>query len=383
MNHFKIKVRQFLPPYLLISFTVLIVYTFLRWLLIIHLDLFQISDKHADFTIPMLLPWVPLVIWMRPRLLKLNFVSSGRRDPVFAIIFISGGIMIASLFVSQQYLKTATGKLSGLDSISQIRHVPPTKYYKVHQYYVAKRFARFYTYFSVTNKGNDFKMDIYGDIPVFDKVFPDTNIITRLRDNLDKRGLIIIDGKLGTMAYLQKLPADSIRAMRYLNPTLVIPHYGQRGQYGALAVLTHKYRLKDTMPQLKMTPVAWLAIKFSKSISNRLNKEDKRMQYMMFTANCDTILKKTQYQKFIYLDRVPQDEQVYYLDAIKYSKNVDDPFPTLLYPVYDSYSNKNGDKLNWFLGINITGLLFLLIILSLCKAHSRRKLTAKYANTGV
>jgi hypothetical protein len=383
MNHFKIKVKQFFPAYLIISPALIIVYTFLHWLLIIHLNFFEIKYVHTELTIPMLLPWIPLVIWMRPRLLRLNIISSGRRDPVFALIIASGAIIIGSLCISQQYLRTATGKLSRLDSISEMRHLPPTKYYTVNRYYVAKRFAHFYTYFSVTNKGNDFNIDIYGDIPFFDRVFPDTTIITRLRNSLDHRGLIIINGKPGTMAYLKTLPADSIRAMRYLNPTLVMPHYGERGQYGALAVMTRGYKLKDTMPRMKITPVAWLAIKFTKTLNNNTSSEHRHQQYLAFVAQCDTLFKHTQYKTFTYLDRVPLDEQYHYLNAIRHSEGVDDPFPTFLYPVYDSYANKNGDKLAWFWGVNVVGAVFLLLVLSLCKSNPDPELMEAYTGTGI
>jgi hypothetical protein len=95
------------------------------------------------------------------------------------------------------------------------------------------------------------------------------------------------------------------------------------------------------------------------------------------------VFKKAKYQNFTYLDRVPLDDRYHYLNAIRHSEGVEDPFPTFLYPVYDSYANKNGDKLNWFLGVNAAGVIFLLLVLSLCKANPGPELTEAYTSTGI
>lgn len=381
MNPFKIKLKQFLPPYLLILFSLPVCYTFLHWLFMIHLDVVRLSDEAVEFYIPALLPWAPLIIWMRPRLKRLNYNTSVRKDPVFALIMFSGIIMSVSLIIAQQYLVTATGKLTRLNYISEIRHTGRTKYYTVQHYYIAKKLAHFYTFYSVSGKHSEnFNINLYCAVPVFDYVFPDTSMIGKLRVKLAPQGLVIINGKLQTMAYLRRLPADSIEAMRYLNPSIIMQQYGSKGRYGALAVVTTGYKFSDSLREAPVRPIAWLAFKFSKTINNNKSYSEKNRLMDEHYKYQRAAFMHSSYDNFTYLDRIPNDEQKHYLAAIRYGNNVDDASPTILYPVFDSYENKNGDKLKWLLVINAIGFLFLMLMLRFIPANPGPDLTGEYAD---
>ena len=161
-----------------------------------------------------------------------------------------------------------------------------------------------------------------------------------------------------------------------------MPLYGKSGRYGALAVITAGYRMKDSLPNRKIAPIAWLAVKFSKSMANNIDYDQKKKQIDAHFRYCYYNFMHSSYDNFTYLDRVPSDDRVHYMAAIRYHDNVDDFYPTLLYPVYDTYANKNGNKLSVFWIINAGGLLILVLILGLSAAHPGHDLTNRRIKTG-
>jgi hypothetical protein len=43
-------------------------YTFLHWLLVIRLELVSVKEDLLQFWLPMALPWIPILLWLRPRI---------------------------------------------------------------------------------------------------------------------------------------------------------------------------------------------------------------------------------------------------------------------------------------------------------------------------
>jgi hypothetical protein len=372
MEQFYVKLKYIFLPFLIIGICTISIYTFLNWLIIVKLNIFKIDEQVTEFLIPMALPWIPLLIWLMPRIKLLKLNKTGRRNPVAAILMLTWIAIGVPLILSQAYMVTATGKLTKLDYMSQVDYRTPSKYYMVKHFYVAKNMVHLRTIFQVSGKYNrDFDMTIYAPIPVFDHLFPDTNMIIAMRDNLNAKGLVIINGKLSNMQVLKRLPADSIRKMRYLNPSLVMPKYGDTGKFGGLLVITRGFKLKSESPPPKIEPAAWLAVKYTKTINNHLTSYEKDQRYRLFLAHCDSDFRHKRFDGFVYLDRIPYSKDLkYYLDAIKLKGDVVAGFPIILAPVYDSYANKNGDKLAWIFGLFGVGAAIFLIILSLIKLRS-------------
>ncbi|MEO6979311.1 MAG: hypothetical protein ABI113_13060 [Mucilaginibacter sp.] len=365
MNTFQLKLRTIFLPYLIINVGLTAIYTFLNWLLVVKLGVVRLEENIANIVIPITLPWLPLIIWIRPRLKLLNLRTSGRRNPIAFIIYLCGVAMIFPIALAQLYMITATGKLTRLEYMSEINYKVPTKYYSVKHFYVAKNVAHIKPVFTVTGKYNTgFEMSIYAAVPVFDHLFPDTNMIAAMRNNLNAKGLVIIDGKLSSMQQLKRLPADSIRKMRYLNPSLVMPKYGDTGKFGALIVATRHFKIHSEAPPPKIEPAAWLTVKYTTAINNHLSIAEKDRRYKKFIRHCDSVFRRTRIDRFVYLERPPYSREIqYYLDAIKSRGDVADGFPIVLSPVYDSYANKNGHTLALVFGsLAIGSGLFLLVI---------------------
>lgn len=120
-----------------------------------------------EFWIPAILPWIPITIWLKPRLSVLTFKKdSDKRRFIFEIIsWITVGVMLS---ISQQYLTTATGKLTQLATITEIETQPKTLYYKLETFSVASNLGSTYTEFKVSGRFSDrLNFNVYFVIPIF------------------------------------------------------------------------------------------------------------------------------------------------------------------------------------------------------------------------
>jgi hypothetical protein len=131
------KIRFIYIPFLLISAGFIVACSFLNWVRIDSGTL-SISEEVTDFWLPFVLSWVPVFVWLRPRLRALKFKRSGSRlwFEFVAIVVIAIPTMIA-----QSYLETASGKLTKLDRVSRIQSFPATRYYLIKQFFADKSYA--------------------------------------------------------------------------------------------------------------------------------------------------------------------------------------------------------------------------------------------------
>ena len=120
-----------------------------------------------EFWLPAIVPWIPLTIWLKPRLRVLTFKKDNDKGRFFfqVIIWITVGVMLS---ISQQYLTTATGKLTQLATINEIATRPKTLYYKLETFSVAPNLGSTYTEFKVSGKHNNYlNFNVYFVIPIF------------------------------------------------------------------------------------------------------------------------------------------------------------------------------------------------------------------------
>jgi len=378
MNQFNLKLRLIFIPFLVVFAATLSAYSFLHWLLIIKLELFNLETDTVNVFIPAGFAIIPVVIWMRPRIKLLALIVKGKNDPIFSFLFLIWATIAVPLVLSQFLLVTATGQLTPLKPISEISQHSPTKYYTAKYHYAGKRFVHIRRFYTISGKGNiDFNMNIYVAIPLFNHIYPDTNIIARLRNQLNPQGLIIINGKLSDMKRLKSLPADSIQAMRYLNATMVMPMYGDKGKFGALAVATTRYKLKMAPPP-KLSPSAWLAVKYQKTVSNRRSAAEKDSAINAFSKKTWAQFAATDFDQFVYLDRVPygRDKDIFTeatnsLDDVAIGERI------IVYPVFESFNKHNGSIMIWMFGAFALGSgIFLL-----CLIPTKLKAPAQYHYT--
>jgi rhomboid protease GluP len=164
------KLKLLFIPFLISSIGFCLIYTFLNWLLFLKLQLFSVKEIIVDFGIPFILPAIPILFYLRPRLKLLNLQKKkGGTYSDFYMFILWLAIAIPAV-IAQSYIKKATGKLSQVEYVSQISKQEQTKYYKIKRFYLDKTDIGFHTSFEVSGKNNtDFNMSLFIVLPIFDK----------------------------------------------------------------------------------------------------------------------------------------------------------------------------------------------------------------------
>lgn len=161
------KLRLIYKRFLLIAIGFILVYTFLHWLLFIKAGV-SLKEDLIKFWLPFGLPFIPILIWLRPRLKLLHFKND---NASFGYQFIACIAIAIPTIIAQEYLTTATGKLTQLDNITQISKSKKTKYYSVKNYYMDKQHIAIQNTATVTGKRNEnFNMFIYVAMPITDNI---------------------------------------------------------------------------------------------------------------------------------------------------------------------------------------------------------------------
>jgi membrane associated rhomboid family serine protease len=161
-----LKLKLVYKPFILIAIILTAGYTFLNWLLFIKFHAFSVDEDIVNFWIPFALPWIPILIWLRPRIKLLN-LKRKKGDLPGLYIFIAGFAMCAPIIVAQSYLETASGKLTRLEKISELQNHEPTKYYSLKNFYIDKANIGGQPVFDVSGKNNsEFNMNLYVVLPI-------------------------------------------------------------------------------------------------------------------------------------------------------------------------------------------------------------------------
>ena len=159
------KLRLIYKHFVLIAIGFILTYTLLHWLLFIKAGV-PLKEDIVKFWLPFGLPWIPILIWLRPRIKLLNFKND---NASFGYQFLASITIAIPTIITQEYLVTATGKLTQLDNISQITKSEQTKYYSLKNYYIDKQHIAVQNTASVTGKHNEnFNMLIYVAIPILE-----------------------------------------------------------------------------------------------------------------------------------------------------------------------------------------------------------------------
>jgi rhomboid protease GluP len=165
-NIYSAKLRHIIPTFLIIAFSTVLGLALLRWLLCIQFSILEIKEEVWVLWLPLILPWIPITLWMRQRLRVLTFKKEEDKRRFFYQI-ICWLTLTPMLLVSQAYITTATGKLQILSNVNDIDHVAKARYYKLAKFEVAPDYGGVYTYFNTSGKYNqDLNFDIFFVAPI-------------------------------------------------------------------------------------------------------------------------------------------------------------------------------------------------------------------------
>jgi rhomboid protease GluP len=292
MKQLGVKFQLIIKPFLIIAAATICAYSFLHWWLLIENEILVVDEPVANFVVPLVVSFAPVLIWMRPRLKLLNFAGKKVRNPAIGYLLLAWIAIWVPTFLSQEYLISATGKITRLTYISQISHHPKTKYYTLKGVYADKQQARPYTTISVSGKHNvNYDMAIYLPCPIFDNK--------------------------------AQLKSDTVK------------------------------------------PLAWLAIKYQKTIKNRLSAADKQREFNAFIKESQSDFDKRNLNNFSYLDRVGRSAEFRkYADAVTFSSVYNTPF-IILKPEWGSFEDRDTNKLLWFVGSFVAAALIFSLLIAL------------------
>jgi rhomboid protease GluP len=162
------KLNILFIPFLLISISICVGYTFLHWLLVIKLELFSINDIVIEFAGPFVLSLIITLFFFRRRIRILNLKTKANKTPdfYFAILWIS---LSVPNIIAQNYLPKVTGKLTLLYSINEIDQHEPSKYYSLTKFGIDKTNIGVNTAIDISGKHNEnFNISVYVVLPIID-----------------------------------------------------------------------------------------------------------------------------------------------------------------------------------------------------------------------
>lgn len=158
------KLKLIFKPFVIIAICFIATYTFLHWALFIKAGI-PLKEDIVKFWLPFGLPFIPILIWLRPRIKLLHFKND---NGSFGFQFLACIAIAIPTIIAQEYLITATGKLTAVENVAQIDKTEKTKYYSLKNFYIDKQRIAVRNTASVTGKNNtDFNMLIYVAMPIF------------------------------------------------------------------------------------------------------------------------------------------------------------------------------------------------------------------------
>lgn len=161
------KIKLIFKPFLIIAICFIATYTFLHWALFIKAAI-PLKEDIVKFWLPFGLPFIPILIWLRPRIKLLHFKND---NASFGYQFLACLAIALPTIIAQEYLITATGKLTTVENVTKIDKTEKTKYYSLKNYYIDKQRIAVRNTASVTGKNNtDFNMLIYVALPIFETI---------------------------------------------------------------------------------------------------------------------------------------------------------------------------------------------------------------------
>jgi rhomboid protease GluP len=127
------KLRVIYFPYLAISAGFVIAYTLLVRLFLMRHGMYVIPEMLALLVIPFGLVWLPLILWVRPRLKILRLW-----DGTFRRLALLSFALLAPTIAAQYWLAAEAGELAHVNRISEINAFPDTKFFVVDSLFADK-----------------------------------------------------------------------------------------------------------------------------------------------------------------------------------------------------------------------------------------------------
>jgi membrane associated rhomboid family serine protease len=164
------KFRYIILPYIFLLVLCCGVYTYLHWLLIIKLEVFELKQEVTEFFIPAGLTALLTFTFLRSRIRRLRLKNNGRADIPSLYAFVALAGIAIPCGIAQAYMIKATGKLMALENVDAIAKTEKARYYTLKEHFMYKNAYNVTVEFSVHGKHNeDLRISIYYVTPILAK----------------------------------------------------------------------------------------------------------------------------------------------------------------------------------------------------------------------
>lgn len=167
LKDYFLKFKIIIPAFVIIVVTTTLLPLLIRWFFVIKYDFFEVKEELWTLYLPFVLPWIPILIFLRPRLRVIKF-KKYNENRIFLFQLITWVTLIAMMMSSQNYLTTSSGKITILNKIDDINNYDKTRYYSIRNIEVRKDKGLLYTDYSLSGKYSEhLNVDFYFVIPIF------------------------------------------------------------------------------------------------------------------------------------------------------------------------------------------------------------------------
>jgi rhomboid protease GluP len=293
MDYLSYKFKLIYSRYLIIALGSIIGFSLLNTCFF-QTQLIPIEDFFYEFLIPMLLPILPLIFWLRPRLKLLRLERKNGKNLFEFYLIIAWFALICPSIFAQKYITSAVGQLTKLKTINSIDQRHLTKFYKVRNLYLDKTHCAVQVEAKATGKHNEnLNYTVYAAIPIYNESTP--------------------------------------------------PLWGS-----SATVRPSKYEVKSSnRPHIDcLQPKAWLGWQMTKQISNRLTQKTKDAIYRKFLKDSYLSFVREKIYGFDYLQKIGNSQD--YKNFKKGIAHADPDLPAnpiLLIPKYTPFEKRGSKQL--------------------------------------
>ncbi len=364
MTNFFTRIRLIFVPFLVIAFSYIAIYTLLDYIFVIRMEL-PVNEELVHYWLAVGLVFIPLLIWLRPRL-RLLSLNDKKGNLPFLYQFIAAFAILAPTIVAQDYMTTATGKLTILNKAGEIGRQPLTKYFELKQHFIDKQHIAVHERTEVSGRNNE-DLTFYIDVvcPILDAQ-PKTDSLLRLPFPNEKQPLVVVNGRRADSSMnLRTLKRSDIASVTVLKGKEADAIYGAAAKYGVVIITTKRSLAQILESDTTAIPRAWLGIEFTKEMNNNLSRDEENSKFKAFEAATDTEFSHKNLDSFVYLDRIGvNDRRKAYLKALDSKFSSLPAKPVIFEAKTEPFEARNGEKSGWiFKSFGIGALVWLIMIL--------------------
>ena len=97
------KLQLIYFPIILHAVLFIVLYTFCNWLFLVKLNVFPIKEDIINVFLPLILPWIQILIWIRPRIRLLILNGGNDRLPSLYYLAVAFAMAVPTI-VAHNYM---------------------------------------------------------------------------------------------------------------------------------------------------------------------------------------------------------------------------------------------------------------------------------------